>query len=172
MTHVLPPLVRTCQQSIMSANRDSRQLGPGAPTVTVSPWDEQCSDQHLYQISQLTAEWREIAPALGLTETDEENIVGQAPFSIPAQRMAMLRMWKRKNGAASTYRKLADVLSMCDRRNLVDEIGKLVRSTSVISGAAGTDSTLCTTSVGEPQCWCTSVLMLLSIHCSIATSSI
>ena len=117
----------------MSANRDSLLLGADLPTVTVSPWDEQCSDQHLYRISQLIAEWREIAPALGLTETDEENIVGKAPFSVPAQRIAMLRMWKRKNGAASTYRKLADVFSKCDRQNLVDKIGKL-----------------CTSSIGEP----------------------
>ena len=142
--------------------------------MTVSPWDKQCSDQHLYQISQLIAEWREIAPALGLTETDEENIVGQAPFSVPAQRTAMLRMWKRKNGAASTYRNLADVLSKCDRQNLVDEIGKLVDiSTSVISGATETDNR---SSIGKPQCWCTSVFltvqirMLLLMHCS--TSSI
>ena len=151
--------VHTVHVNKMSANSrlqpNGELLGPGAPTVTISSWDAQCFDQHLYQISQLIAEWREIAPALGLTETDEENIVGQAPFSVPAQRLAMLRMWKRKNGAASTYRKLADVLSMCDRQNLVDEIDKLVRSltcTSVISGAAGTDSTL---SIGEPLCWCT-----------------
>ena len=137
----------------MSANKEL--LGPGAPTVTVSPWDGQCSDQHLYQISQHIAEWREIAPALGLTETDEENIVGQAPFSVPAQRIAMLRMWKRKNGAASTYRKLADVLSKCDRQNLVDEIGKLCTCRiSTLSGAAETDST---SSIGEPLYCCTCV---------------
>ena len=95
-------------------------------------------------------------------------------FSVPAQRTAMLRMWKRKNGAASTYRKLADVLSKCDRQNLVDEIGKLVDiSTSVISGATETDNR---SSIGKPQCWCTSVFltvqirMLLLMHCS--TSSI
>ena len=127
-------------------------LGPGAPTVTVSPWDEQCSDQHLYQISQHIAEWREIAPALGLTQTDVENIVGQAPFSVPAQRISMLWIWKQKNGAASTYRKLADVLSMCDRQDTIVELDKLVRSTSctsVVSGVAGTDMN--TSSIGEPQ---------------------
>ena len=125
-------------------------LGPGAPTMTVSPWDKQCSDQHLYQISQHIAEWREIAPALGLTQTDVENIVGQAPFSVPAQRISMLWIWKRKNGAASTYRKLADVLSMCDRQDTIVELDRLVRSTctSVMSGAAGTDIN---TSLGEPQ---------------------
>ena len=139
--------------SIMSANSrlqlgmHGELLGPGAPTATVSSWDEQWSEQHLYQISQHITDWKEIAPALGLTETDEENIAGQA--SVPAQRIAMLRTWKQKNGAASTYRKLADVLSMCGRQNLVDEIGKLVRSVSVISGAAGTVST---SSIGEPWC--------------------
>ena len=127
-------------------------LGSGAPTVTVSPWDEQCSDQHLSKISQHIAEWREIAPALGLTQTDVENIVGQAPFSVPAQRISMLWIWKQKNGAASTYRKLAEVFSECDRQDLVDEIGKLV-ITSVISCAAGSTGTTDenTSSIGEPQ---------------------
>ena len=122
-------------------------LGPGRPTVTVSQWDGQCSHQHLYKLSQLIAEWREIAPALGLTQADEVNIVGQAPTSVPAQRIAMLRIWKQKNGAASTYRKLAATFSECDRQDLVDEIGKLV--TSVISGAAGTTDES-TSSIGNP----------------------
>ena len=151
--HVLTTVhVRTCQQTNMSANSSlqlGELLGPGAPTVTVSPWDEQCSDQHLCQISQHIAEWREIAPALGLTQTDEVNIVGQAPTSVPVQRIAMLRIWKQKNGAGGTYRKLAEVFSECDRQDLVDEIGKLV--TSVISGAAGTTDES-TSSIGEPHC--------------------
>ena len=128
------------------SRQHARRLGPGLPTVIVSPWDGQCSDQHLYQISQLIAEWREIAPALGLTQSDEVNIVGQAPTSVPAQRIAMLRIWKQKNGAGGTYRKLADVFSKCDRQDIVDEIVQLV--TSVISGAAGDENT----SIGEPHC--------------------
>ena len=59
----------------------------------------------------------------------------------------MLRIWKQKNGAASTYRKLAVAFSECDRQDLVDEIGKLV--TSVISGEAGTTDKS-TSSIGNP----------------------
>ena len=140
-------------------------LGPGLPTVTKSPWDGQCSDQHLYKVSQLIAEWREIAPALGLTQADEVNIVGQAPTSVPAQRIAMLRIWKQKNGAASTYRKLTAAFSECDRQDLVDEIGKLVNS---VRGAAGTTDES-TSSIGnpihEPHCHIVYSIHIVPIIC-------
>ena len=38
--------------------------------------DLPCLDSDLVEISQLIHDWREIAPVLGLTQTDEENIIG------------------------------------------------------------------------------------------------
>ena len=46
-------------------------------------WDQPCLDSDLVEISQLIHDWREIAPVLGLTQTDEQNILGFAPNSVP-----------------------------------------------------------------------------------------
>ena len=123
-------------------------------------WNNSCSDEHLHQISQLIAEWKEVAPALGLTQPDEADITGYAPFSVPAQRLHMLRMWRQKNGTAATYRRLADVFKNCARQDLVDKISELVSaaqqesnittSSVVASSAAQQESTVNTLSSRTP----------------------
>ena len=55
--------------------------------------DLPCLDSDLVEISQLIHDWREIAPVLGLTQTDEENIIGYPPNSVPVQRRTMLTTW-------------------------------------------------------------------------------
>ena len=92
----------------------------------MSLWNKLCSDEHLHQISQLIAEWKEVAPALGLTQQDEADIAGYAPFSVPAQKLRMLRMWWQKNGTAATYKGLVDAFRNCARQDLVDKITNLV----------------------------------------------
>ena len=54
-----------------------------------------CLDSDLVEISQLIHDWREIAPVLGLTQTDEENIIGYSPNSVPVQRRTMLTTWRK-----------------------------------------------------------------------------
>ena len=39
---------------------------------------------------------REISPFLGLTEAEEHEILGSAPHSVLEQKIAMLRLWKKK----------------------------------------------------------------------------
>ena len=126
----------------------------------MSLWNKLCSDEHLHQISQLIAEWREVAPALGLTQPDEVEITGYAPLSVPVQRLHMLRMWRQKNGTAATYRKLADAFRNCARQDLVDKIRELVSagqqesnvttSSVVASSAAQQESTVDTLSSRTP----------------------
>ena len=91
----------------------------------MSLWNKLCSDEHLHQISQLIAEWKEVAPALGLTQPDEVDITGYA-LSVPVQRLHMLRIWRQRNGTAATYQRLADAFRNCARQDLVDKISKLV----------------------------------------------
>ena len=95
-------------------------------TSTLSSWDRPCSDAHLAQISQWIADWREMAPFLGLTRTDEQNILGYAPNSVPAQRTEMLRTWKQSRGAAATYSRLADAFRQCNKQALVDCVFELL----------------------------------------------
>ena len=58
----------------MATNRDLQ-------TVPLS-LDQPCSDSDLFEISQLIHDWREIAPALELTQADEQIIFGYAPNSV------------------------------------------------------------------------------------------
>lgn len=87
--------------------------------------DLQCLDSDLFTISQLINDWREIAPALGLTQADEQVIIGYPPRSVPAQKLAMLRMWSQRHGLGATYSRLAEAFRQCNRLDLVERISLL-----------------------------------------------
>ena len=89
-------------------------------------WDQQCSNEHLHQISQSIAEWREVAPDLGLTATDEVDITGYAPSSVPVQRTKMMRTWSQRKGEKATYRNLKETFTNCGRQDLVAVIKEFV----------------------------------------------
>ena len=89
-------------------------------------WNQPCADAHLIELSQLIARWREIAPVLGLTETDEEDIKGHYPDSPPAQRIAMLRTWSKIKGSDATYARLATAFQQCNRNDLLEKISELI----------------------------------------------
>ena len=114
----------------MASQRRLQDLPMSSPSLWIQP----CTDQHLWQMSQLISDWREMAPALGLTRTDEMNIMEYAPHSLPAQRVEMLRTWRHKLGTAATYSRLADVFSVCCKQDLVDAIAGLVTAASDESG--------------------------------------
>ena len=96
-------------------------------------WNLPCSDNHLVLLSKLIADWREMAPYLGLTSTDEVDILTCHPFSAPCQRIKLLRRWSQKNGPGATYKKLALVFQNCNREDLLSEINELVTSASSTS---------------------------------------
>ena len=99
-------------------------------------WDQPCSDVHFFEISQLINDWREIAPVLGLTQAEELNIITFAPYSLPVQKIAMLRTWRQRHGPAATYSRLADAFGQCGRQDLVECVSVLVdrRETSSSTG--------------------------------------
>ena len=88
--------------------------------------NQKCSNDHLIHISKLIAQWRDIAPSLGLTPADEQDIIGDAPQSIQRQRIGMLYKWSVKEGDNATYQKLAEIFKQCERQDIVDEIKRLV----------------------------------------------
>ena len=114
----------------LASQRRLQDLSVSSPSF----WTQPCTDQHLWRMSQLISDWREMAPALGLTRTDEMNIMEYAPHSLPAQRVEMLRTWRHKLGTSATYSRLADVFSQCGKQNLVDAITELVATASAESG--------------------------------------
>ena len=100
-------------------------------------WKQPCSDDHLNRLSILITEWKAIAPHLGLTATDEEDIETNYPRSMQCQRLSMLRTWKCKYGEAATYEKLDHVFRQCSRQDLVDNISELIVETTTSSISAG-----------------------------------
>ena len=100
-------------------------------------WKQPCSDDHLNRLSMLITDWKAIAPHLGLTETDEEDIETNYPRSMQCRRLSMLRTWKLKCGEAATYEKLDHVFQQCSRQDLVDKIGELIVETTTGTISAG-----------------------------------
>ena len=94
--------------------------------ISTGLWDQKCSNDHLIHISTLIAQWRDVAPFLGLTPADEQDIIGDAPQSIQRQRIGMLYKWSEKEGDNATYWKLAERFKQCRRQDIVDEIKRLV----------------------------------------------
>ena len=85
-------------------------------------WNNPCSEENLAEITVFVTEWREISPFLGLTEAEEHEILGSAPHSVRSQKIAMLRLWKKKKGNAATYNQLSRVFRKCERLDLVPAI--------------------------------------------------
>ena len=121
------PSVRVLLEKEMASKPDEFEL------FQSDVWDLPCSDNHLVLLSKLIAEWREMAPYLGLTSTDEVDILTRYPHSAPCQRREMLRIWGQKNGLHATYKKLAWIFQDCDRKDLFSKIKELVTSASSTS---------------------------------------
>ena len=96
-------------------------------------WYLPCTDNNLVFLSKLITDWREMAPYLDLTKTDEEDILTRYPRSAPCQRIEMLRIWSQKNGPDATYKRLAGIFQDCDRKDLFSKINELVTSASIKS---------------------------------------
>ena len=100
-------------------------------------WNKPCTESHLASISVNIADWRAVSPHLGLTEAEETAIQGSHPHSVSAQKIAMLRKWKEKQGTKATYRRLCRVFENCKRADLVDLVKQLLAETSSSSDEEG-----------------------------------
>ena len=99
-------------------------------------WNQPCLEEHLAEIATSITEWREISPFLGLTEAEERQILGAIPpLTVPAQKIAMLRLWKKKKGRAATYNQLCQVFRMSKQLDLEDKMKQiLAESNSLVDG--------------------------------------
>ena len=91
-----------------------------------------CSEKHLAKIAlSISVDWREISPFLDLTEADEQEILGAVPpLSVRSQKIAMLRLWKKRQGTNATYERLCQVFSECEMSDLVEKVRKLLTESS------------------------------------------
>ena len=87
--------------------------------------DQPCRRKHLNKISGSIARWEELAPYLDLDEVEIEDIK-EEHSSQKRRRQAMLGKWKEKNGTKATYRKLAKIFASQGRKNLAEELCKIL----------------------------------------------
>ena len=87
-------------------------------------WNQPClSEEHLAEIATSITEWREISPFLGLTEAKEHEILRAVPhLTVRSQKIAMLRLWKKKKGKAATFKELCRVFRKCKQPDLEDKM--------------------------------------------------
>ena len=91
--------------------------------------DSPCKDEHLCEVALFITDWPSIAPYLKLTDVDQEEIQ-KGHGSVKSQKIAMLRKWKQKHGSDATYRELARTFWRLDRRDLVEELCKVIQNDS------------------------------------------
>ena len=100
--------------------------------VNQAKLDQPCRRKHLIKISGSIARWEELAPYLDLDEVEIEDIK-EEHSSPKRRRQAMLGKWKEKNGMKATYRKLAKIFASQGRRNLAEELCKILTEESCSS---------------------------------------
>ena len=89
--------------------------------------DQPCRDEHLCEIALSITRWKSIAPFLGLTKAEEENIEKDCGEN-ETQKIGMLRKWKERFGRKATYRKLVKVFFKLERADLVEEVCELLQT--------------------------------------------
>ena len=91
--------------------------------------DEPTSDDHLLKIALFLTSWRTVAPHLGLSEIDMDD-VEQEGKSEQEKRQRALQKWKHKLSRKATYRKLVEVLLSLGKADVADEICGLLKGMS------------------------------------------
>ena len=84
-----------------------------------------CSEEHITSISLFLPNWQTIAPHLGLTETDEEDIEEEGKKT-QDKRYKTLWKWQAKNLFKATYRVLVDVFLKLRRADLAEKVCRLL----------------------------------------------
>ena len=97
-----------------------------AESMSNESWNQPCLEEHLAEIVALITEWREISPFLGLTEAEEHEILRSAPHSVRSQKIAMLRLWKKKKGKAATYNRLCRAFRNSEQLDLEDKLKEIL----------------------------------------------
>ena len=101
-------------------------------------WNQPCLEEHLAEIATSITEWREISPFLGLTEAEERQILGAIPpLTVPAQKIAMLRLWKKKKGKAATYNRLCRAFRKSNQLDLEDEMKEILAESNSLVDKEG-----------------------------------
>ena len=87
--------------------------------------DSRVSDSHLAQIARDLKRWEELAPLLGLSGAQEEEVRGTFRHYGDQKREALLK-WRQMKGSEATYRQLIIALCCVQNVELADKDRKSV----------------------------------------------
>ena len=93
--------------------------------ISAEKLNKPCSDEHIASISLFLTNWQTVAPHLGLTETDEEDVEEEGKKT-QDMRYKTLRRWKDKNLFKATYRVLVDVFLKLGKTSLAEKVCRLL----------------------------------------------
>ena len=98
----------------------------GVPEDTL---DQECSEEHVKEISRFLESWDTLAPHLNLAETDIEEIKDEKP--LPVRRRKTLKKWKNKFINRATYRVLMEAMYKIGKADNARSVCKLLSSPAV-----------------------------------------
>ena len=93
--------------------------------ISADELQKPCSDEHITTISLFLTSWQTVAPHLGFTEIDEED-VEQEGKNTQDKRYKTLQKWKAKNLFKATYRVLVDVFLKLGRADHAEKVCRLL----------------------------------------------
>ena len=105
--------------------------------ISLDKLDEKCSDEHLKSIS-LFLDWRSVAPHLGLSERDIEDIETENRRE-SERRLKVLQKWKMKYGYKANFKNLVAILLAVENADDAGQVCALLHTPA----DAGTTTELC-----------------------------
>ena len=102
--------------------------------------DQPCQDELLCQISRHITDWPYLAPFMGISKPEEEEIVGEWPHSIRRQKLELLRTWQEKHGRKATYRELCKAFWKIGEIALSEKVCDIINHQGSISGSTFGDN--------------------------------
>ena len=94
--------------------------------ISLDVLEQKCSDEHLKSIS-LYLDWRSVAPHLGLSERDIEDIEIENRRE-SERRLKVLQKWKRMFGYTATFRKLVEAILVVRNTEDAEYVCRLLKT--------------------------------------------
>lgn len=86
------------------------------------------SDYHITEISSLLTCWEDLAPFIGLTESEQVEITEDFVRRPDLQRRKALSLWKLKSGDDATYKSLIDIFCLQGQLMIAETIVRMLTS--------------------------------------------
>ena len=99
---------------------------------SLDPLDLQCSEEHIYEISTLSIEWKMLGKRLIGLQTTED--IDREEHSEQNKRDKMLEKWLEMKGSKATYRVLIEALQRIKNVQAAEAVQKLASSLMAIEG--------------------------------------